>query len=586
MAQVAAMLARRRAYLPLLDGPRLTRPDADAEVLRRNNAAARVQPRDIILAGLPAATCELFAKHFPAKKTRRIATIDDLPLPKGGSHLDGKMLRWGTSNIGLGLLRALRSRMPIVFEESASAPRDAVSSLSGHLVVCEDGHLMAQVLAANYAFALDAGMCLIPSLPDDEADRLLERFYSVHQNRAHSPTSLLKRLKRELREYAGALPLVPGGSVTFVCKEIPWGFAFPELPSSHLFSYPDLGIAMINGVVAEQPGTPGIQVAGIIDPGSVDSREIADAVDRLTEGGVVALGIRSKRATVHRAAQMVAEFPYDLLLISTHCGDADGWRWTYEFVDSEGIARVLVTEIAIGVQVVPGQHDLHVTEFHRFVSLDGVDWTDPDKKSRLYVGQAIRDWEKFNSDGRRLDPVKKEEITRVPGSMALRMADNNYIALPQALAGGGSPVVISNACCSWHRLAGTFMFGNARVYVGTLFDVLDAEAQGVIERLFGRYWNKPLSVALWRAQNDIASDGIRRPYVMVGCHFQRLRSEHGEGLRTVVSRLRGSIAYFEGRLTDDGGLSDRSRRQIEANVIYLKEQLASLDRWLAGRQKG
>ena len=71
--------------------------------------------------------------------------------------------------------------------------------------------------------------------------------------------------------------------------------------------------------------------------------------------------------------------------------------------------------------------------------------------------------------------------------MALRMADGNYIALPYALASNGSPIVINNACGSWHRLAETFMGSNARCYLGTLFSVLDPEAEEVVVRLFGPY---------------------------------------------------------------------------------------------------
>jgi hypothetical protein len=89
---------------------------------------------------------------------------------------------------------------------------------------------------------------------------------------------------------------------------------------------------------------------------------------------------------------LIELFPYDLLLISTHCGDASGWRWTYEFVDSEGLKRILVVDIAIGLEVVPGDEKLHVTEFIRFVSLDGIDWNDPEKDSKLYVGRAILDY--------------------------------------------------------------------------------------------------------------------------------------------------------------------------------------------------
>jgi len=383
---------------------------------------------------------------------------------------------------------------------------------------------------------------------------------------------------------AGPLPLPPRGAVTFISRRIPWGFAFPEIPSTHLFRYPDLGIAILNGVASEQAGEPGIRSAAIVDPGAVDSREIQTAIERLTDQGVLSIGVRSRRATVHRVAQTIEHFPYDLLLISTHCGDASGWRWTYEFVDSEGIARTLVTDIAIGVQFVPGQDDLRVTQFERFVSLDGVDWNDPERQSKLYHGQAMRDFARMKEEGSCPEPTKKEEILRVPGSMALKMADHNYIALPQSLASAGAPIIINNACGSWHRLAGTFMFANARACIGTLFSVLDPEAQAVVEPLFSKYFNKPLAVALWRAQNDVAGDGVRRPYVMVGCHFQRLRATGADNLRYVTDQLTSARADWNGRLATETGLSAHAQRTMAETVKYIDEQLAGIQHYLASRR--
>lgn len=51
----------------------------------------------------------------------------------------------------------------------------------------------------------------------------------------------------------------------------------------------------------------------------------------------------------------------------------------------------------------------------------------------------------------------------------MMMADGNYIVMPRSLADEGTPIIINNACLSWHRLAGTFTFANARAYIGTLF---------------------------------------------------------------------------------------------------------------------
>src|SRR4051794_10626880 len=51
-AQASCVLAQAGTYLPIIDGPRMMRPDHHAEVIRRNNAAGRAKPDRIILAGI------------------------------------------------------------------------------------------------------------------------------------------------------------------------------------------------------------------------------------------------------------------------------------------------------------------------------------------------------------------------------------------------------------------------------------------------------------------------------------------------------------------------------------------------------
>src|SRR5262245_6867140 len=46
---------------------------------------------------------------------------------------------------------------------------------------------------------------------------------------------------------------------------------------------------------------------------------------------------------------MLEHFPFDLLIIATHCGDSSSYRWIYQFTDSEGRPRTCVVDIAIGV---------------------------------------------------------------------------------------------------------------------------------------------------------------------------------------------------------------------------------------------
>ncbi len=404
--------------MPVIDGPRLGRPDAQAEVIRRNNAASRAGSRLVIFAGLSDEARQALGKYIPQKWIRRVSVTADLANLQCEFFPKSPPVRWGRDRIGLGLLTALYASTDIVFTEEVS-PREAVSSKSGHLVVCEGGNDLSQVIAANYAYALRGGLCIVPEIAEDRSEELLERLYSLYDDQTASPTESLGHIKHQLRDLCGPLAIPPGGSVTFVTDRLPYGFAFSEAPSTHLFKYPDLGISIINGFAAEQPDTTGVLVAALVDPKTTDAPEIDAATRRLPPRGIFVRRYCGPGADVRSISRMVELFPYDLLLIATHCGDAPGYRWTYEFEDSEGIHRELVVDIAIGIARTDEAELLNVTQYMRFQSLDGVNWRDPAKSEKLYVGTAIRDFMEKTARRQELEPVKRETIPRVAGSAVL-----------------------------------------------------------------------------------------------------------------------------------------------------------------------
>ena len=58
---------------------------------------------------------------------------------------------------------------------------------------------------------------------------------------------------------------------------------------------------------------------------------------------------------------------------------------------SEGLDRTAVIDIALGVGHGDRDDMVHVTQFMYIRSLDGVDWSDEEKKKSLHVGTAIND---------------------------------------------------------------------------------------------------------------------------------------------------------------------------------------------------
>jgi hypothetical protein len=253
---------------------------------------------------------------------------------------------------------------------------------------------------------------------------------------------------------------------------------------------------------------------------------------------------------------------------------------------SFAIAKVV---IAVWWSISPsacGQTDddemLRVLKFIRFHSLDGVDWSDPVAKAGLYVGTAMRDWAEFEKADA-LEPVHKEQIGRVLGSAAMMMWDHNYLPMPRALAAEGSPIVINNACVSWHELASRFLFSNARAYVGTLFSVSDIEAEAIVVRLLDKYFGKPLAHGLWAAQNAVYGEaGDRRPYVMTGVYPQRLRVTKEDVPRRILSRLRSCQNYWRQRADASRIHNTRRARDLDEIATFYAREIASFQaRWFA-----
>ncbi len=583
--QLSCALAVRGRYLPVLDGPRLTRPDGDNEVTRRVNALARMKTQQVYLGGLPEDANAAMSGKLPPNRVRQVDGSNIGALLSRPELAKNPPLKWGRDQIGIGILKAQYSGRLIEFGDEPS-PVETITSKLGHVVICEAGENLSEVIAANYAYALGAGMQLIPATSDEECERLLEAYYSIDAP-GSSPPEARARLYARLRELCGDIELPQGGSLTFVTKRLPFGVAFPERPSTHLFAYPDLGVAVANGFAAEQAGSRGVNVAVVVDPEKTAAPEIEAAKKLLPARRIFLRGYSGVAASVRRVTEMVELFPYDLLIFATHCGDASGYRWTYEYTDSDGKVRRLVVDIAIGVADTDDPDLLHVSQFMRHHSLDGVDWNDPQKDEKIHVGTAIKDFYDQHSGGDKLEPVVKELIPRVAGSAAMQMFDHHYIAMPQSLADEGTPIIINNACVSWHELASRFTFVNARAYIGTLYPVSDGEAEAIVVKLLDKFFGKPLAHALWSAQNaTYGANSDRRPYVVTGVYPQRLRATREDVPKRILQKLRSAHQMWKGRAEQQPDGQDKRARQLQQNADYLKAEAdAFAKRWFSPSDK-
>ena len=545
LAEVLSLFAKPREYVALMDGPRMTRSDASNEVIRRMNALSLSSARHIVLAGL---RNDQVGALSEACRPKTLIVADSMAVAaaslKGVVKRREAQLDWSSENLGIGLYLARRSKRELRPGGLASTDQTFVPAGTHMLVVCEQGDEMAQVTASNLAFACDASFLAIPPLTAEEHDEWLEDLYGLGEggNATQRFAEICNRAKARLPDF----PFDKYRQVLFMTKKFPWGIAVPEVPTTHIYSYPDLGRTVLMGMWAALTASTSSRNALLIDPQMVEGSEIPTIAESLARNLTLVRRTSGPMASVHRVQMLLETVPADIIVLSTHAGDAPGERATYAYVDSDGRERRLTVDHAVGIGYDPSTDLYPVQEFHHFHELDGVHWTDAAGKAALPVGSAIRSWHALGgARDRNRFKIRSEAIPRVHGSMALQMHDGIWIAAVQGFAPSSAPLILNNSCSSWHELGLRFTFAGARGYVGTLFPITDPEAQEIGRALFDRQLGQPLPIALWQAQNSVYGNQDRRPYAMVGLPFVAIRRNYVNSVRYLDQEYELAIAEYE-----------------------------------------
>jgi hypothetical protein len=526
-ARVSALFVRRGRYLSVIDGPRMSRPDADSEVVRRRNAIVMSGARKVLVGGLPSSAVSGIRPGW------RDCTVSDeyddhVRTLRGIVKRPTHALHWGPENLGIGLYQARLARKALLPDLSTSPAINLIEAGNHLLIACERGDPLAEVIASNLAYA---------------CQDWLEEIYALGEG--GDLTGRFSELAHRARSHLGELNFARFKTVLFVTSGFPWGIALPEVATTHMYRYPDFGRAVVEGIWASQKADRSARNALLIDPQTVKGSEIPAINQALLKNGTLSHVVRGPAATQLRVQFLTELLPHDIIVVSSHAGDAPGERITYEYPDAEGRQRRLVVDRAVGIGYDKFSDKYRVMEYHRFHSLDGVDWRDKVGKAALPVGSAINSWSAMGGPiDRKEFVVAQQKIPRVIGSMAMQLHDGIWLFALHGFAPGSAPIFINNSCWSWHELSQRTTYAGARGYLGSLFPIADAEAQEVGTALFDRYIGQELPRALWLAQQDIYGASARRPYVMVGLPFIAIRPNITDSVSYTNKAYLDGIAHW------------------------------------------
>lgn len=563
-AQVSALFTRQGRYFAVIDGPRLGREDAENETIRRRNALVLAGIDQVLIGGLSSEAARVMAAGWP--RCAHHDAYTDLKAIVGRRSRSSGVLHWGKDNLGVGVYQARLASRELVTGLEQSPELSLVQRGKHLLVVCERGDPLAEVIASNIAFASNASFATIPELAEELHGAWIEEIYDLGEGGEVS--ARFGAIADRARQHVGALDLTGYRSILFVTAGFPWGVIAPHTAVTHMYRYPDFGRATIEGIWASQGRRRSTRTALLVDPGAVESAEMADVAQALYDRGTLVRSLRGPEATPMKVQFLLDLVPYDVIVISSHSGDAQGHRLTYEFPDFEGKLRRLVADRALSFSYDRGEDLFRVMEYYRFHSLDGVSWRDKEGKAALPVGSAMLAWRELGGlKGRNDYLVASQAIGRVPGSMGIQMHGDIMLFASHALAQGSAPFFFNNSCWSWHELSMRVTFAGARGYVGSLYPVLDPEAQEVARALFASMPDVDLPVALWRAQQDVYGSDLRRPYVMVGLPYLSLPRNEADSFAFLLD------AYRKGRVAWATKAQESPHEEVRRNAARYEQFL-------------
>jgi len=512
-------------YFSILEAPRMGGYYWDAEVTRCNNVVIRMRPEKIIFVGLQLEQKRALKAYIPDRMIIEIDQAEDINEHIGKlMDIPKEELVWSLKDAAAGLFlsKSQRKRLRLTSDSTAPVSGEQVLGEGTHVVICEAREDVAPIIAANYAHSIGAKFTLIPEPTDLEVRKIEDQFYDLYSAESEIPMIERSRsLRDEIKEKLKHFTVGMESCITFITKGIPYGFVFPEVPSAHLISYPNLGL-LLNSSIRCEWENQGVRVALLVDPGFYPESEVQQIAEFFRRNRVWSGLLIGSSAKVFNVGQAMHFLPYDFLMISTHAGEISGRRIQIRLQDKKGTEHVLTVDIAAGFGLIPGTEKVEVRQLTRFVAIDGVDWNDNDRKKKINgLSDIMRDF--IEKDPQDWEIINYADVDRVRHSMVLKMTDHYLLPLPTSLANTGEPIVLNNACCSWYEMSDRFIWSGARTYIGTLYDVTSVEAAQVAISLIIKHQGEPLAFALWQVQNEVYGNNSRHPYILIGPHFVTIK---------------------------------------------------------------
>ncbi len=497
---------KQSTFLPVLNMPRLFRPDWPVELQKRIAILKKAGINKIFNGNdSPQPVVEIFRKSgfvVSNKENFRESLINPTSCEPNLKTLDAFVFSCG--------YRKRISRGGIEYLTVRNGPDNSQPPLS-RLMVLELSSGVSDIAAINYARYFEYDFMVIGEIPQD----VLNEFETMFTDFNDGPDVFAKQKHRVTELVNSILPLYDiqneYSAVQLLIRDVPIGIVFESIPAAHLFQV-DIEIKLLSDIVDLQANETDSTLPSylFVDLQENDLQsEVPQIVADISKHAQWRFHLNGRRATVTAFRLFCQFFPIDFLMVSGHGGSPRVRIAEFEFKDEKGNPHII--KVREFFQILREVNEMYEVESkYEFLSVDGVDWADKEEVRKR--GLSIRGF----LGNREESKLLSSENIDVKNLQGLVLSNGVFMGNIHFSANNGSPVLFLNTCGSLANAGNILSFAGARAIIGTAWSILDSDAVIFAKKFFDGLCNTNLAGAFFEARKSILNEYSKFSYWFVG----------------------------------------------------------------------
>lgn len=475
--------------------------------------------------------------------------------------------------VSLGLFEAVKAGCRLKIDPYAKF-LEIVNIPSEGLIVIEDDPYVSSIIGVNYAIATGSNIFLCIPITEGEVERVYELLENCREGKTQECIILELLINSRISEidfskysfstfFTNGLPY----SLTIKCKII--------CTYVNLLWAPDFFI--FNNLYWESKPQLGPSI--VFSPGFFEVEETKYVALQLENLNYDVERINGEQCSVTNLDMLLALYPYDFFHICSHGGEVEGHLVTEKFEDRFGDEHVVQYESILSISPSAQRGLFRVEEIQFYRKFNDLIWKSNELREKAYRKETFIDMRMHCLEAKKKQkPIDIEAVKIITNSRSIKCDDGYYFGGHYQFASSRtSPIIFNNSCWSAFRIAGDFIEGGARGYIGTLWKIDNDLASDTACQFYSNLNKHTVASSLKIAQINLIGSKAENIYIYWGLHFttfKKLAKDYSskEKIISILSNIRRQW-MFEYPRANSRPVQENIRMRIEWIFTKINEIL-------------